>query len=523
MVDLPTRGLLILFCLLGAFPALGQLVSTRPPLSARAQIMLHLDQVEQTWWVQEARRDAARKGSAPGADPEPILPSDLQLSLQMKAIQGDLDFELYPGVKEYVRLFGLRKRPVMEAIMGLQKGYFPLLEAELAARNLPENLKFLPVALSGLNTAAIAEHGPTGLWQLPYHAAVRYGLVCTAEIDERRHPAKATRAALNYLQDLHRRYGDWTLAITAFTCGPAGLQRARNRAGQNADFEALYPFLPESGRDYLPAYFAATYVLRYHQIFGLHALEVHLPERKDILQVPEPIGFAPIAQVLGLSEAQLRAYNPTCRTAAIPLSGNAATVYLPLGQGQRFAALKDSIYAVQRRRDTPPVTAPHPPTKPTPPPNDPPVEMPPATPPTNSAPVTYRIQVGDNLGAIARWFAVPLSDLKAWNRLENDNIRAGESLIVHVPKRDAARLKKLNDLTYAEKEASLEPGKAVPESSNRPKLSRDYRIYTVKSGDSLWAISQKYPGVSAEDIMQVNNITEDIRPGMKLKIPTPAQ
>ena len=50
--------------------------------------------------------------------------------------------------------------------------------------------------------------------------------------------------------------------------------------------------------------------------------------------------------------------------------------------------------------------------------------------------------------------------------------------------------------------------------------SGDYVIYTVQSNDSLYSIAKKYPGVSAQNIMDYNGLSSsNIRPGMKIKIP----
>ena len=48
--------------------------------------------------------------------------------------------------------------------------------------------------------------------------------------------------------------------------------------------------------------------------------------------------------------------------------------------------------------------------------------------------------------------------------------------------------------------------------------SGSYTVYTVRSGDTLYKIAKRY-GVSTNQIMKLNSIGEEIRPGMKLKIP----
>lgn len=509
--------------LLFSCSAWGQLISTREPLGVQAQILLHLDELERTWEVQAARKAQRRQGSAPGAQSEPPIPSDMQLSLQLKAIQGDMEFELYPRVRDFVQLFAHKKRSRTEAMLGLAHNYFPEIEHELAARRMPENLKFLPATLSALNHQAIAESGTVGLWQMPYHVAVRFGLVCTPELDERRDWKKSTQAALAYLQHLQRRYQDWTLAITAFTCGAGGVQSARNRAGEQANFEQLYPYLPEYSRDFVPAFMAVAYVMTYYQVLGLQALPLVSEVQEETVQLAEPLALGAVAEVLDLPEARLRALNPTWREGKAQADGRTMSLNLPVGYGRKFATQKAAIYAANARMlGTPAKVTPTPPTKVTPPVattkavKTPPkkAEKPPAkvAPPANTVALVYKIQRGDNLGAISRKFEVRLDQLKGWNGLENDNIRADDLLTVHVPKARAAKYLRTDGPALDEKHA---PGKV----KKAPRTQPAFKYYTVKKGDSLWKISQQYDGVSPEDIMEANDINEDIRPGMKLKIP----
>ncbi|HHG83457.1 MAG TPA: LysM peptidoglycan-binding domain-containing protein, partial [Bacteroidetes bacterium] len=449
-LQLLTGFLGLLFLLLGA-EGEAQLISTRDPLGVQAQIMLNLDQLEGTWEVRSARKIQAQKGSAPGAQSEHSIPGDMQLSLQLKAIQGKMDFELYPRVRDFVNLFARKKRARTEAMMGLSALYFPELEHELATRRMPKNLKFLPAALSALNDQAIAESGATGLWQMPFQVAIRYGLVCNAAIDERRDWQKSTQAALAYLNHLHAQYKDWTLAVTAFTCGAAGVQRARNRAGENARFEQLYPFLPEYSRDFVPAYMAVAYVMTYHQVLGLEQLPIPEPVRPEWVQVSRALALAPIAKVLHLPEAQLRDLNPVCRNATIAEKGIPQQLCLPAGYSSEFARQKGAIFALQDKRtaSTPVLASPE--TKlPTPKSPAKPVAIKPipvpvaATIPPNSIAIKYQIQPGDNLGAISTRYAIKLDQLKAWNGLIDDNIRADDFLTIHVPKSQAHRFRNLN-------------------------------------------------------------------------------
>lgn len=96
---------------------------------------------------------------------------------------------------------------------------------------------------------------------------------------------------------------------------------------------------------------------------------------------------------------------------------------------------------------------------------------------------TYTVRVGDNLTAISRDFNVSIDNLVSWNNLKSKNlINVGQKL----------RLSK-------------------PSSSSS--------THTVKAGDNLWDISQKY-GTTVSDIKSENNLSSDtIHPGNKLTIP----
>jgi membrane-bound lytic murein transglycosylase D len=113
----------------------------------------------------------------------------------------------------------------------------------------------------------------------------------------------------------------------------------------------------------------------------------------------------------------------------------------------------------------------------------------------------YTVQKGDNLGQIAKKYNTSIENLREWNSIEGNNIQLGSTLIVaktEVVSNDKnLKSKKENAIVKNERES----------------------LYYVKRGDSLYSISQKFPGVSIADIKKWNNIKdESIKPGMKLKI-----
>ncbi|WP_293891893.1 LysM peptidoglycan-binding domain-containing protein [Flavobacterium sp.] len=113
------------------------------------------------------------------------------------------------------------------------------------------------------------------------------------------------------------------------------------------------------------------------------------------------------------------------------------------------------------------------------------------------------VNKGETLGSIARKYDVAVSEIKDWNKIEDNNVQLGAKLIVgkrYVVSSDSK-------ITPAKKE-------------NIVVNDRDeVKLYYVKKGDSLFSIAKKYPGVSISDLKKWNGIkSESLKAGMKLKI-----
>ena len=150
----------------------------------------------------------------------------------------------------------------------------------------------------------------------------------------------------------------------------------------------------------------------------------------------------------------------------------------------------------------------------------------PRAPSPNMVKLTYTIKSGDNLGFISEWYNVRLSDLKYWNNIYGSTIRAGKKLYVFVPKSKELQYRKIDEMSFAEKQKSI--GKVVagtkpaskPASKYLPGRDEDYVMYTIKSGDSLWEVAKKYQGVTDTDLIELNDLGDgdNIKPGMVIRI-----
>jgi len=178
---------------------------------------------------------------------------------RLRSILSPIPLSWNETVKPYIVMFTSARRQTMGNIMANSQYYFPIIEQELSNAGLPIELRMLAVVESALVPTARSRAGAVGLWQFMHVTGRENGLAITSFVDERRDPVASTRAACKYLSTLYRIYGDWTLVLAAYNCGPGNVNKARTRAGASArNFWDIYPYLPAETRTYVPLFIAAT-------------------------------------------------------------------------------------------------------------------------------------------------------------------------------------------------------------------------------------------------------------------------
>ena len=109
--------------------------------------------------------------------------------------------------------------------------YFPIIEEEFINAGIPVEIRALAIVESSLNPLARSNRDAVGLWQFMPSTGKEYGLEINSMVDERCNPRLASRAAAQYLKRMYNVYGDWTLAIAAYNCGPGRVNRALSLSG----------------------------------------------------------------------------------------------------------------------------------------------------------------------------------------------------------------------------------------------------------------------------------------------------
>ena len=261
-------------------------------------------------------------------------------------------------VKKYIDRYTKAGRQSTSYLLGRARYYNPIFEEALRFYGLPLELKYLPVIESGLNPNATSRVGAAGLWQFMATTGKQYDLQIDSYIDERRDPEKSSYAAARMLSDLYKRFGDWTLALAAYNCGPERVSSAITKAGGGADFWAVYQHLPKETRGYVPAFIAANYVMNYYADYDITPLSTGLPNRCDTVIVEKDVTLAKVANVLGMNVDDLKVLNPQYRQGFIKAfaTNGVAKLRLPSEMIEKFKYFKNQIYQNETPNEEPNMT-----------------------------------------------------------------------------------------------------------------------------------------------------------------------
>lgn len=178
--------------------------------------------------------------------------------------------------------------------------FFPIFEQQLAMAGMPLGLKYVSVQESALRPWAVSQVGAGGLWQLMPGTARELGLTVGPVLDERLDPELGCAAGLEYLRIQYERYGDWSLALAAYNCGPGNVNKALRRS-RGRNYWAIRKHLPRETRGYLPNIIAAAYVMTYHHEHDLVAGPMELDlQITEAITVYRKLSLYRVAQVTGL-------------------------------------------------------------------------------------------------------------------------------------------------------------------------------------------------------------------------------
>jgi len=474
------------------------------------KITRDLDSLVNSWYVKLSMKDFT--GDLNGDSTVLEFPDSLYLQ-RINKINSIIRLRYNNIIRNHIHVYMVKQRDKFSAILGLLNYYFPMIEDIFDSYGLPAELKYMAIIESALNPNAVSRVGATGLWQFMYSTGRFYGLTINSVVDERRDPVKSTHAAAKFIKDLYNIYNDWILVIAAYNCGPGNVNKAIRRSGNRKDYWEIYYRLPRETRGYIPQYVAATYSVNYYADHKIKPLPLNIPVTTDTIVVNKDIHLSQISEVMGIPLGELRALNPQYRTGLVPGSSKPLSLTLPMSHLGDFIDLHDTIrnykpdvYLTRTYKIADPSRSTYIPAD-----------------VKGKTRLFYTVKDGDNLGYIAEWYRIGLSDLRYWNNIYRNTIRVGQKLVIYVDPARSEYYLKIDTMSFAEKQKMI--GKTISSppmmlTSLQSETNGEYITYTVRYGDTIWDIVKMFDNVSTSDVLLLNNITDPgrIKVGQILKI-----
>jgi len=366
-------------------------------------------------------------------------------------------------LQEIQCFLGKEKKLFLEAYQRSGR-YREMILNELKKEGLPPELSWMPMIESWFKIRAYSRARALGLWQFISSTGYRFGLKRDRWIDERMDPEKSTRAAVQYLKELHSYFGDWTTALAAYNCGEFRVQRTiRNQRINYLDnFWDLYPMLPRETSRFVPRFMAAVLIINNPEKYNIDLPETDPPLNYEEITLNRPIKLSSLAAKMGLNSEKLADLNPELRHKSTP------DIEYKLKIPKNTFELASSIVN----------------------------SLPQWIPPEATYFIHY-VRRGETVSEIASRYGTSISAIARLNRLDRRYlIRPGQRL--KVPGSSSSRY-----VSVSSKNLNREGNKL---------------IYTVKRGDSLYLIANAF-GTTIKNIKTLNDLTSNrLDVGQKLII-----
>lgn len=389
----------------------------------------------------------------------------IRRGLSMPDLEGDL-------VRDREQWYASRPDYLQRMTERSSRYLFHIVE-EIERRNLPMELALLPFIESAFNPQAVSSARAAGMWQFMPATGQSFDLKQNVFRDDRRDVLASTRAALDYLEQLHARFGDWHLALAAYNWGQGNVNRAitRNQAqGLSGGYTDLS--MPLETRMYVPKLQAVENIVARPEAFGAQLPAIGNHPFFDTLTIERDMDVALIASLADISERDFRTLNPSIKQPVVMAAGT-PHILLPWDNAKVFEE-RLKVHRGSLASWTAWV-----------------------------APTTMSV------AQAAKQLGMSESELRSVNNIPpRMKIRAGSSLLVH---RSGARDRDVSEFIADHAQLSLAPDVVLRKT-----------VVKARKGDNLARLAQRY-GVSAVSAAGWNrmSVNERLKVGQRVTLMLP--
>jgi membrane-bound lytic murein transglycosylase D len=491
-----------------------------------------------------------------------------------EVVEYDFPITLNRQVQYYLDFFMGKHRNNLAVWLSRSGRYLPMIQEQLRAAGLPEDLAYLAMIESGYNERAYSRARAVGVWQFIKATGRNYGLEINTYVDERRDPIKSTQAAVSYLGDLYGEFDSWYLAVAAYNAGEGKIRRAIKKYKSTDFWEiAQGKYLKLETKRYVPKLIAAIIIAKEPEKYGFGNIEYEPPLAYETVEVPRWTSLKAVALASGMEPKELKKYNNELRKGFTPPDKASYPFKVPLGKKDEVDKKLPRVQAVvttgfkthtvrngetldgicrkygltktvvlksnnlrasgleagQRLRIPYQTTS---------------YEMLPegrvakgylATEAAGGNFILHKVRPGETVSELSRRYSVPVHLLAAWNDISDiSRIRAGQQLVFYVQS-SGNRVAAISSNSVEKKQFRPERRKDVAKGDKKPQQvpvmhaavrddlqsENSGHYYLVKEGDSLWKIAREFD-LDSKQLKQLNGLkTNAIHPGDRLLVARP--
>ena len=413
----------------------------------------------------------------------------LQQSINLKLY--DFPIVLNSQVLAYMNLFQTAQREMFERWLARSGKYIPVMREELKKAGLPQDLVYLSMIESGFSPKAFSSAQAVGLWQFMNDTGRQYSLRIDDSVDERRHIEKSTKAAVAFLGDLYKDFGDWHLAVAAYNGGPNRVQIGLDRFGTRSFWDlAKEQYLPLETKRYVPKLIAAIIIAKEPEKYGFTNIQYEKAQEFETLAVGPNLDLDAIALVCETDTQTIKNLNLELNKNKTPANVSKYTVKIP--PPAKEAAIKN-LPRLQL------VTS-----------------------------VNYRTHVvgkKDTLASVCDQHGITATSLLKANKLRSNKLISGKILQIPYEVKNY-RLTSPNspkEIIVAQEPPEIqqpaEKPVETPTVAVKAKSSPTALKHTVQQGDTLFSIAKQYKA-SQDDLLKWNKLSKanDIKRGQTLVV-----
>ncbi len=248
----------------------------------------------------------------------PTSDADLWARIRRGFVMNDLTSDLVTSQEQW---YATRPSYIGRMTERSSKYLYHVVE-ELERRNMPTELALLPFIESAFNPQAVSSAKAAGMWQFMPATGKYFALKQNVFRDDRRDVLASTKAALDYLQKLHRMFGDWHLALAAYNWGEGSVGRAiakNQREGLATDYSSLS--MPDETRNYVPKLLAVKNIVANPQVFNATLPEIPNHPYFQSVTITRDLDVALAAKLAEIKLEDFKSLNPSANKPVIFAAG----------------------------------------------------------------------------------------------------------------------------------------------------------------------------------------------------------